>query len=150
MANEIVDLPERKAPAAAVPAAQPGQPAAKRGLTERQMDMAIEGTVQVLGGAVSIARDLIDIARIRTQAAADVARIEAQTRDVVERMKVEVEKISAEGDNVLKRGQAAAAVIEAALKFIPESDTAARALAIDTLKTLVVAATGGGEKPDRA
>ncbi len=78
-----------------------------------------------------------------------MARIEAQTRDVVEKMKIEVQKIAAQGESTLSRGKAAAAVIEATMKFIPESDTAARAKAIDMLKTLVAEATGEGGNRDQ-
>lgn len=140
MGNEIVELPDRKG-RTNLPANTDRQ-TEKRGLTERQKDMAIEGSVQVLTGVVSIARDIMDIAKIRASAAADVARIDAQTREVVGKMKMEVEMITAKGKSTLSKGQAAAAVIEATMKHIPESDTAARDKALDMLKSLVAQVTG--------
>ncbi len=142
MSTEIVELPKRNG---RTPLAKPAEQSEKKGgLTERQMDIAVEGSVQIVVGAMSIARDIVDIARIRSTAAADVARIEAQTRDVVEKMKVEVQKIVAQGEVTFNRGKAAAAVIEATMKFIPESDASARAKALDMLTTLIAAATAEG------
>lgn len=140
MGNEIIELPDRKG-RTNLPTNTDRQ-TEKRGLTERQKDMAIEGSVQVLTGVVSIARDIMDIAKIRASAAADVARIDAQTREVVGKMKMEIEMITAKGNSTLSKGQAAAAVIEATMKHIPESDTAARDKALDMLKSLVAQVTG--------
>ena len=95
---------------------------------------------------VLIARDLVNIAHIRAKADADVSRIDAETRAVVARLKIEVERTAAQGDLIRNKGEAAAKVIEATLKLIPEGDTVARALAMDTLKTLVIAVTGDGKQ----
>ena len=124
------------------PVAQTQQVQKPGGLNERQMDITVEGNRQVIIGVVTIARDILEIVRIRSTATADVARLEAQTRDVVEKMKIEVQKISAHGESTLNRGRAAAAVIEATMKFIPESDAVARAKALDMLRMLVADATG--------
>ena len=140
MSNEIVELPERKN--RMQPVAQTQQVQKPGGLNERQMDITVEGNRQVIIGVVTIARDILEIVRIRSTATADVARLEAQTRDVVEKMKIEVQKISAHGESTLNRGRAAAAVIEATMKFIPESDAVARAKALDMLRMLVADATG--------
>ena len=83
----------------------------------------------------------MEIERIRETAGADVARIDAETRRIVDQIKAEAEMIAKQGDATLKRGQAAAAVIDAILKNIPESDTTARARIIDMLPSLIADAT---------
>jgi hypothetical protein len=140
MADDIFDLPPAKK--GAVQIIPPRQQVEKSPrLNEKQMDQLLDGTFQMVSGALSLAKDWMEIERIRETADADVARIDAETRRIVEQIKAEAEMIAKQGDATLKRGQAAAAVIDAILKNIPESDTTARARIIDMLPSLIADAT---------
>ena len=57
---------------------------ARRELTEGQVDKLIDAGAETVRGLVGIGETVVDIVRIREQADADVSRIEAETRRVVQ------------------------------------------------------------------
>jgi len=132
--NEF-DLPNRG------PLARPGQQGQK-GITptEKQIDRVIDISGQVIGDFGEIAKSLVEIYKMRTQGEIAVEIIEADTRSVVDRIRAQIEQMSAERVNIQARGQVTVDVINGvtkALERIPDVDTQSRKALIDQIHKLV-------------
>ena len=121
-------------------------PANRSGLTTQQTDELIGGGVAVMTSLAEVARSLADIAHIRATADGDVARIEAETRQLREgaaaQLRVYVEKRVTMAD----RGRIVVELLEhvtRALKDVPDLDPASRKALIDSLPSLVQSAIRG-------
>jgi len=95
------------------------------------------------GDMGEIAKDVVAIYRIRSEAGADVARVEAATRHVVASARAEIDRLAQRESHTRTRGQVVVEVIQAVtatIRVIPEMDSASRHSLIDSLRWLVEAA----------
>lgn len=135
MSKDPMDLPIRRPSNQTV--VHPGASSGRVRLNEQQVTTLVDSGAKVAEGLVSIAKDIVDIARINTQSRAEVAGIEARSRAMVDVLRAETERILASRKGVRSRGEAAALVIRTVMETIPESDHASRQLAIAKLTELV-------------
>ena len=130
-----------------VPNTSPKSPA-RRELTEGQVDKLFDAGAETMRGLVGIGETVVDIVRIREQADADVSRIEAETRRVVQQIQAAVELRKEERKTLRERGSVVVDVIDAITRQIatvPVDDPASRRKAIEILPELVRAAASEGE-----
>ncbi len=135
--DKDLDLPARVVTGVPVRIEKTSSPTA---LTEKQVDRVIDISGEAVAHFADIAKSLVDIHRIKTQANADVARVEANTRAVVERIRAEIEKMAEEREALRTRGQISVDVIAGvtrALERIPDVDTGSRKALIDTIPRVV-------------
>ena len=88
----------------------PAEPSGRR-LTESQQDRLIEGGVEAAKGAIEITKKILEIFEIRQQAEADVVRIEAETEKLRVLFMGEVARIEAERGQIIDRGKVAVDII---------------------------------------
>jgi hypothetical protein len=146
MKNDALDLPTWTVPSATDVAAPPRvtvltDPAAEPGaLTEAQKDRLIEAASQLAADLGAVARDVVAIYRVRADADADVARTDAETRQLVASFRGEVERLAQLGHTARARGEVVRGIVRdfaVLLGAIPELDVNARARLIETLRFLV-------------
>lgn len=106
-------------------------------LSGQQVSSLIETGGKVAEGAMSIAKDLVEISRIKAESAAEVAGIEARTHAMVAALRAETERLMAVRKGIRTRGEVAVDVIKSVLTSIPESDHVTRQFAISSLNQLV-------------
>ena len=141
--DEMLDLPQGTLARSGKPEGA-GQ-AEERKLTEGQVDRIVDGGVHVAAEIMAIGRALVDLAKIRVQADADIGRIDAET----ERLRVDlVGQVALRQEDraeLRDRGRVVADVIAAvtqAIRVIPDTEPSSRRAAIDMLPALVTAAVG--------
>jgi hypothetical protein len=121
-----MDLPVRQANN--VPATRSDHPVTRQtGLSAQNIDTIVNT------GAV-IAKELMEISRIRTAAKAEVEVIEAHTRALRERVRGEVDRLDAMRQTLGKRGDEAVKIIQAVLPLIPEAE---RHKAMEDLRKMI-------------
>ncbi|WP_442809186.1 hypothetical protein [Trinickia soli] len=136
MSEDSMDLPTRGA--TKLPVARSEALTKQRsGLTERHVDVLVDSGANLLACAGSIAKDLVEIARIRAESEAEVERIEARSRAIREAFRAEVDRLGAMRDIIGSRGDAAAKLIREVLTHIPESDQVSRQRAIEMLTKMI-------------
>jgi hypothetical protein len=109
------------------------------GLTDEHTGELVSAGVQLLKDAGAIARELVEIQKIRTGSHARVSEIDAYTRQQVEILRAYIEKTRAGHEGVRTRGQEIRGIIESismAVAQLPDSDAAARKALIDSLPRL--------------
>lgn len=112
-------------------------------LSEKQMNQIIEAGSKMVSDAGEIVKDLVAIAKIRAEAGADVARIEASTRHLVASVRSEIDRLAQLEKNTKTRGQVVTDIIRQitlAMETIPDLDYASRHALIDQLRWLAEAA----------
>lgn len=112
-------------------------PASRIPLNSNQVSSLIEKGGKVADGVMSIAKELVDISRIKAESQAEVAGIEARSHAMVAALRAETERLMEDRKGIRTRGEAAVALIKAVLEAIPESDHATRQIAIIRLNQLV-------------
>ena len=128
-----------------------GRPGSR--LTEAQTTELVKTGARLLQDVASIARDLVEIQKIREQANADERRIEAKTRKIVMAIHAEIERTRVDHDGLRARGDVIALLvreISTALNSMPEVDNACRKALVDTLPRLAelaVSEPGAGPAP---
>ncbi len=136
MNKDPMDLPVRRINS--TPAVRPGiQLVPHATLKNEHITALVETGGKVAEGVMSIAKDLVEISRIKAESHAEVAGIEARSHAMVSSLRAETERLMAERKGIRTRGEAAVALIKAVLKAIPESDHATRQIAIASLNQLV-------------
>ena len=92
--------------------------------TEKQMDVivgaqakAVEDIGQIGKDVVGIVKDIVAIAKIREQSAADVTKIEAETNKVVKSVRAEIDRLAQVGNTVRSRGEVAVNIIKELTKI---------------------------------
>ncbi len=135
MADDLIDLPARKM----------NYPSVENNsttglgvvLNEQQVGQLIETSSKIVEGTVAIARDLVEIGRIRAQSQSEVEVIRARSQALVVVLRAETDRVMLEHDGVRTRSEAAISIIQAIMKNIPEADQSSRVAAIDILNDLV-------------
>lgn len=136
MSNDPMDLPVRRVNS--TPVVRPDAQLVPRvSLKEQQVSSLIETGGKVAEGVMSIAKDLVDISRIKAESEAEVAGIEARSFAMVAALRAETERLMVVRKGIRTRGEAAVNVIKSVLENIPESDQASRQSAIALLNQLV-------------
>lgn len=136
MSNDPMDLPVRRINS--TPTVRPNAELVPRvSLTEQQVSTLLETGGRVADGVMSIAKDLVEISRLKAQSEAEVAGIEARTHAIVASLRAESERLIAVRKGVRTRGEVAVSLIKTILETIPESDHVARQNAIAMLNQLV-------------
>ena len=139
MSDDILDLPNRPR-VEVLPRAEAGSASSGTRLTEKQMDQVLDTGLRFVEDLGAVARELVAIHRIREQGRADVERIEAKTRHVVEKMRAEIDRLAEVRQGVRTRAQAVVEIISAmsqALQRIPDLDNDSRKALVDQLPRLV-------------
>ena len=147
MNKDPINLPMRRnnsSPAVRPNVRQDSQLTTRGSLNEKQVSSLIETSGKVAQGVMSIAKDLVEISRIKAESAAEVAGIEARNHAMVAALHAETERLMAVRKGIRTRGEAAVEVIKAVLMSIPESDHAARQAAISNLNQLVATVVSEG------
>ncbi len=133
------ELPNRNQ----VPVRPPQDVGVHRGLTELQFARIVDAASRMAGDLGPIAKDVMTIWRIRAEAGADIARIDASIRQIVAAARAEIDRLTQVESHTRTRGQVVVDVIKAvtaALETVPELDTASRHALVDSLRWLVEAA----------
>ena len=114
------------------------------GLTEAQRGELITGGLRVATDVTALAASLVngyvEIGRIRAQAVADVARIDAETRRIEAALAGEVARLVEARRAIEARGTVAIGIIQvvtAQVQAIPHADSETRRAVIDALPRLV-------------
>ena len=136
MSNDPMDLPVRRINST-LTGRQNAELVPRVSLTEQQVSTLLETGGRVADGTISIAKDLVEISRLKAQSEAEVAGIEARTRAIVASLRAETERLIAVRKGVRTRGEVAVGLIKTILEKIPESDHVARQNAIAMLNQLV-------------
>ncbi len=136
MTKDPLNLPIRRINSSAVTRPDAQTPH-RISLSGEQVSSLIETGGKVAEGAMSIAKDLVEISRIKAESGAEVAGIEARTHAMVAALRAETERLMAVRKGIRTRGEVAVDVIKSILTNIPESDHVTRQLAISSLNQLV-------------
>jgi len=119
----------------------------KVGLTKGQKTKVIDGAIQTVGEAAAIAQTLVDSAarinEIRATSIAEVARIEAETRQIEVKIAGMIEVLVQNRKFQESRGAIAVQIITEVTRLVnglPDSDDKARQTAIEMLPSLVESA----------
>jgi hypothetical protein len=140
--KELPELPKRNR----VPITPPQDGRVLRGLTEVQIARIVDAASRMVGDLGPIVQDVVTIWRIRAEAGADVARIDASTRQIVAAARAEIDRLAQVESHTRSRGQVVVDVIKAftaLIETVPELDTASRHGLVDSLRWLVEAAVKG-------
>jgi hypothetical protein len=131
-----MDLPIRR-PSSQTIVHSGASPTGRVRLNDQQVSTLVDSGAKATEGMVSIAKDIVEIARINAQSRAEVAGIEARSRGMVDVLRAETDRVLASRKGIRSRGEAAALVIRTVMETIPESDHASRQLAIEKLTEVV-------------
>jgi hypothetical protein len=136
MSNNIIDLPMRVNKTQSLsPQHKKHVPAVR--LNNEQVNTLIDSGTRIADGILSIAKDIVDIARINAESNARVAEIEARSHALVNALRAETDYLMESNKGIRTRGEAAALIIRTVLEHIPEADSVARQRAIDQLYNLI-------------
>lgn len=108
--------------------------------SEKQRDAMIQAGSKAVEDIGSIVKDLVAIQKIKEQSNADIALIEAETRKIVQSVRVEIERQVQQGQDIRTRGQVAVDVIAqitSTIKEMPDLDAESRHKLIDSIFPLV-------------
>jgi hypothetical protein len=111
-------------------------------LTEGQMDRVVDAAARMAGDIGEITKGVVAIYRIRAEAGADVARVEAATRQIVASARAEIDRLAQRESHTRTRGQVVVDVIKAvtaAMETIPDVDSTSRHALVDSLRWLAEA-----------
>ncbi|MEY4766653.1 MAG: hypothetical protein RI907_3326 [Pseudomonadota bacterium] len=146
MSRDPMDLPVRQGAVTVRPVEKLPAPATASNrnlkLNEQHVTALVNTGTEVAQGVLSIAKDVVDIMRIRQSAQAEVAVIDARTRAVVDALRAETAKLLEVHNGVRVRGEVATQVIRTVLDAIPEAD---RLAALAHLNDLVAKALDTGD-----
>lgn len=136
MSSDPLDLPLRRDPQ------NPGRAAVgiRTELTAKQRDIVIQAQVDLLKDGMQLAKGIVDIVRVRHEAAAQVDKIDANTRLIVERIQAQVKELSARIPVIQAQGEVAQNIIlgcSQLLKDIPDEDSASRGKLIDSIHKFI-------------
>lgn len=136
---ELPSSPNRRNVMAAEPVHAELVPPQDGGLTSGQKDALIAGGVQVAADVMEIGKKICHIWEIREQADADVARTEAQTRQIVEVLRGHVAHVEARRGAIRERGDVTVRIIREITPAIRDSalPDAAKLSLINKLPELV-------------
>lgn len=142
MSHDPMDLPARRTPALRTeqPLSQPSDNRIR--LNDQHVSTLVDTGAQVAGGIISIAKSVVDIARIKATSQAEVASIEARSRAMTEALRAETAYLMETHQGIRTRGEAVTLVIRSVLENIPVSDHASRQQAITILNDLVANVVG--------
>ena len=104
--------------------------------TEKQVDVIVADVGQIV-------KDIIAIARIREQSAADISRIKEETQKIVQFVRVDIDRLAQIGQNTKTRGQIASDILAQILKAVenvPDFDEGSRHRLIDSIFPIINAA----------
>jgi hypothetical protein len=135
MNDDHLDLPKR--PSGLTISTNSGNEVA---LSEQQLDQVVNGVVQAAADLGSIAKDLVEIAKIRTAADAASKIMRERAAAAMVEAKAEVERLCASGVLARDRGSATVQVIgaiNAGIALIPECDYASRHSLIEQMGGIV-------------
>lgn len=138
-----MDLPSRRVPTLrpnTTPAVR--QEKSRYQLNEQQVDALIHTGSQVAGGVVQIAQSLLEISRINVTTQADVARIEASSRALVDKIRAEIDRLRESHQAIRTRGETTVSIIQATLQQMPEADRLKSMPHLEKLVTLALQETG--------
>lgn len=125
--DKRLDLPSRAPSSLARGNTRSSQPGGS-GLSDKSKGKMVDAGVRLLGDAGKLARDLVAIQRIKNQSIAKVNEIDANTRQQVQVIRAQVEKVRVGHDGVRVRGQEIRGIIAevtAALANLGEAEDAA-------------------------
>lgn len=112
-------------------------------IADKQRDVIVKAGARAAADVGHMAKDIVAIVKIREQAGADVARINAETERVVRATRAEIDRLVQVGKNLESAGDVAVRIIDSVARLIqtmPESDGVSRGKAIDALRDVVAAA----------
>jgi hypothetical protein len=136
---ELPGSPKRRNIVVAEPVEAEIVPRGDGALTSAQTDSLIQGGVEVAKEALEIGKKIMHIWEIREQADADVARIDAHTRQIVEVLRGHVAHVEARRGAIRERGDVTIRIIRELTPAIRDSalPEAAKLSLINTLPNLV-------------